>query len=68
MSLPKQGHITPLSQLQLHRAFAEAGFTTLWLGSFGEGRGRLGGSPRLQQLARLVALFAIPVHTSMAKS
>lgn len=54
----EQGHITPLSQSQLHRAFAEAGFTTLWLGSFGNAKGKLGGSPRLQLLARLVALLA----------
>lgn len=53
-----QGHITPLTQWQIHKAFTEAGFRFLWTGSFGERASRLAGSPRLEVLARLVTLVS----------
>ncbi len=52
------GHITPLTQWQIRRAFEEAGFRFRWEGSFGEGASLLAGSPRLALLARLVALIS----------
>jgi 2-polyprenyl-3-methyl-5-hydroxy-6-metoxy-1,4-benzoquinol methylase len=52
------GHITPLTQWQIHKAFSEAGFRFLWKGSFGGGASQLVGSPRLKLLARLVDLIS----------
>ncbi|MDE2150480.1 MAG: hypothetical protein KGJ55_11785, partial [Gammaproteobacteria bacterium] len=52
------GHITPLTQWQIHDAFTEAGLRFLWRGSFGAGASQLAGSPRLRLLARLVALLS----------
>jgi SAM-dependent methyltransferase len=46
------GHITPVSQWQMHKSSAEAGFETVWRGSFGDQFQRLRGSPRLYWLAR----------------
>ena len=54
----EQGHITPLTQWQIDKAFTEAGFRFLWKGSFGERASHLAGSPRLEVLARLVALIS----------
>ena len=53
-----QGHITPLTQWQMHKAFTEAGFVFKWKGSFGEGASRVSGSPRLQWLSKIVALLS----------
>ena len=53
-----QGHITPLTQWQLKKSFAEAGLQFLWKGSFGEGASQLSGSPRLRLMAGLVKLLA----------
>lgn len=53
-----QGHITPLTQWQIDKSFAEAGFGFLWKGSFGERASQLSGSPRLRLLARAVALLS----------
>lgn len=48
------GHITPISQWQLKKCFAEAGFSLDWEGSIGDPLRSLSGSPRLKMLARLV--------------
>lgn len=57
-----QGHITPLTQWQIHKAFSEAGFDFRWEGSFGDASkqiGReIGGSPRLGIFARLLSLVS----------
>ena len=53
-----QGHITPLTQWQIKKSFEEAGFKFIWTGSFGEGATRLGGSPRLTLLAKLIAMLS----------
>lgn len=53
-----QGHITPLTQWQIHKAFSEAGFQFRWKGSFGDGVRKIGGSPRLRMLAKLLAMFS----------
>ena len=56
-----QGHITPLTQSQIRKAFEEAGFGLLWAGSFGKGASRSAGSPLLKILARcLSAASRIP--------
>lgn len=52
------GHITPLTQWQIHMAFSEAGFHFRWKGSFGEGASEIRGSPRLRLLARFIALIS----------
>jgi hypothetical protein len=52
------GHITPLTQWQIEKAFFEAGFRFRWKGSFGESASGLAGSPRLRLLARLVAMIS----------
>lgn len=54
----EQGHMTPLTQWQIHKIFTEAGFRFLWAGSFGEQASFLVGSPRLGLLAWLVALVS----------
>ncbi|WP_114971809.1 class I SAM-dependent methyltransferase [Rhodoferax ferrireducens] len=46
------GHITPLSQWQLHKCFSEAGFLFRWKGSFGKSEQRIQGSPRLMLLTK----------------
>ncbi|OIR07140.1 ubiquinone biosynthesis O-methyltransferase [mine drainage metagenome] len=46
------GHITPLSQWQLHKCFTEAGLVFRWKGSFGDADKRLEGSPRLMLLTK----------------
>jgi 2-polyprenyl-3-methyl-5-hydroxy-6-metoxy-1,4-benzoquinol methylase len=48
------GHITPLSQWQIHKSFTEAGFLFRWMGSFGDEAGNLRGSPRLLLLSKLI--------------
>lgn len=53
-----QGHITPLTQWQLHKAFSEAGFQFRWEGSFGESARLTAGSPRLRALAKILALIS----------
>lgn len=53
-----QGHITPLTQWQIHKAFSEAGFHFRWQGSFEDGTRCVSGSPRLHLLARLIALIS----------
>lgn len=50
-----QGHITPLSQWQIGKCFAEAGFRFLWKGSYGKGASHLEGSPRLSVLSSLLS-------------
>jgi cyclopropane fatty-acyl-phospholipid synthase-like methyltransferase len=52
------GHITPLTQWQLDKVFAEAGFTFLWKGSFGDGMRHTVGSPRLRLVAEMIARVA----------
>jgi SAM-dependent methyltransferase len=52
------GHIVPITQYQLRACFSEAGFSTVWLGSFGDYRRSLAGSPRLRILSELVRLFS----------
>lgn len=53
------GHISPLSQWQLQKIFAEAGFRLISQTTFGSRFDRLAGSPRLRLLARLLnILFA----------
>ena len=46
------GHITPLSQWQLHKCLSEAGFLFRWKGSFGDAEQRIEGSPRLTLLTK----------------
>ncbi|MBP1202287.1 SAM-dependent methyltransferase [Duganella sp. 1411] len=53
----RDGHITPLSQWQLQKCFAEAGFTRAWEGSVGDPYGRVRGSPRMLWLARAIDLL-----------
>ena len=53
-----QGHITPLSQWQLEKVFAEAGFKFIWKGSFGDGLRTTAGSPRLRLLAKALSIFS----------
>lgn len=48
------GHITPLSQWQLAKVCHEAGFETLWRGSFGNQELSLAGSTRLLLLSKLI--------------
>jgi SAM-dependent methyltransferase len=50
----QDGHITPLSQWQLDKCFLEAGFETLWRGSFGDRHGLARGSPRLLLLSKMI--------------
>jgi cyclopropane fatty-acyl-phospholipid synthase-like methyltransferase len=50
------GHITPITQWQIDKAFTEAGFTFLWKGSFGDPMRLTAGSPRLRLVARAIAL------------
>jgi SAM-dependent methyltransferase len=52
----RDGHITPITQWQAKKCFEEAGFSTLWTGSFGDRFGRLRGSPRMLALSRLFSL------------
>lgn len=54
----RQGHITPLTQIQIEQIFVEAGFNFLCKGSFGIGSSRLLGSPRLQIIANLISLVS----------
>jgi SAM-dependent methyltransferase len=49
------GHITPLTQWQVGKAFSEAGFTFLWRGSFGDGMRHTVGSPRLRLVAEMIS-------------
>jgi SAM-dependent methyltransferase len=49
-----QGHITPLTQWQLHKCFTEAGFKFVWQGSMGREHSLAGGSPRLKLLSKLL--------------
>jgi cyclopropane fatty-acyl-phospholipid synthase-like methyltransferase len=49
------GHITPLTQWQLDKAFTEAGFCFLWKGSFGDAMRHTAGSPRLRLVAELIS-------------
>ncbi|MEY4413522.1 MAG: hypothetical protein RIQ53_815 [Pseudomonadota bacterium] len=53
-----QGHISPLSQWQIGKAFGEAGFRTLWQGSFGAGHSLVEGSRLKRTLARAFARFS----------
>ncbi|MGA8148701.1 MAG: methyltransferase domain-containing protein [Gallionellaceae bacterium] len=59
------GHITPMTQWQLHKVFTEAGFRFLWKESYGEGASQLVGSPRLRLLTRLVGLIS-PADSQLA--
>lgn len=57
------GHITPISQKQLHEVFAEQGFNFCWEGSFGNAEDRIAGSPRMRVLAKLFKyLNPIPIN------
>ena len=53
-----QGHITPLTQWQIEKVFAGAGFKFLWKGSFGDGVRTTAGSPRLRFFAKLLSIFS----------
>ena len=50
------GHITPITQWQIDKAFTEAGFTFLWRGSFGDPMRLTVGSPRLRLVAMAISL------------
>ncbi len=50
-----QGHITPITQWQIDKSFSEAGFKSIWRGSFGEGHSLAAGSPRLIMLSKLLS-------------
>jgi SAM-dependent methyltransferase len=52
------GHITPLTQWQIGKAFTEAGFNFLWKGSFGDGMRHTLGSPRLRVVAEMISRVA----------
>ena len=54
-----EGHITPLTQSQIHKVFSEAGFLFRWEGSFGDGADRIiENSEQLKLLTRLVRSFS----------
>ena len=54
-----EGHITPLTQSQIHRIFTEAGFVFRWKGSFGDEAERITtSSVKLRLLTRLVRFFS----------
>jgi SAM-dependent methyltransferase len=50
------GHITPLTQWQVHKVFTEAGFNFLWEGSYGDPMHQNDGSPRLRLVAKVISL------------
>jgi 2-polyprenyl-3-methyl-5-hydroxy-6-metoxy-1,4-benzoquinol methylase len=52
------GHITPISQKQIHEIFAESGFELCWEGSFGNAEERIAGSPRMLMLAKLFSFIS----------
>lgn len=59
------GHITPLSQWQLDKVFAEAGFRFMRKTSFGNRFERLEGSPRLRLLVKVATrIFRSPADTA----
>jgi len=49
------GHITPITQWQIDKAFTEAGFTFLWKGSFGDPLRPTIGSLRFRLLAKVIS-------------
>jgi SAM-dependent methyltransferase len=49
-----EGHITPITSWQIGHILREAGFRTLWVGSFGDGSSKIAGSPRLTLLAKVL--------------
>lgn len=54
----REGHIMPLAQWTLRKAFAEAGFDFVWSGSFGRGSRKFKRAPHIKLLAMLVWLFS----------
>ncbi len=52
------GHISPLTQWQLHKVFREAGFRIVWKGSFGESSTVFGWFSRVGLFATLVKLVS----------
>ncbi len=55
----RQGHITPLTQWQIHKCFLEAGFAIRWTGSYGNRDGHHEGSPRLLFLGKLLDRISV---------
>ncbi len=53
-----QGHITPLTQWQIDKAFIEAGFRSIWKGSFGDDSSLVAGSPRLKLFSKLLSMLS----------
>lgn len=54
-----EGHITPLTQSQIHKVFTEAGFVFRWRGSFGDEAERvIANSEQLKRLTRIVRSFS----------
>jgi SAM-dependent methyltransferase len=53
------GHITPLSQWQIHKCLAEAQLELAWQGSFGDPFQWLRGSPRMLMLGRILARLMV---------
>lgn len=49
------GHITPVTQWQIDKAFKEAGFTFLWTGSFGDPLRPTGGSKRFRLAVKAIS-------------
>lgn len=54
----KEGHLTPLSQLQLHRIAAENKFAIEWQGSMGNPFAHLKSWPRMRMLAKFCDLVS----------
>jgi 2-polyprenyl-3-methyl-5-hydroxy-6-metoxy-1,4-benzoquinol methylase len=54
----RDGHITPLTQWQIKKCIAEAGFETLEMKSFGDPYGTVRGSPRLLLLSKAINLLS----------
>ncbi len=58
----QDGHISPLTQWQIHKAFSEAGFLFLWKGSFGDSADQISrmvrGSPRLRLFAQVIEFLS----------
>lgn len=54
----RDGHITPLTQWQISKCVAEAGFESLEMKSFGDPYGMVRGSPRLLLLSKAINLLS----------
>lgn len=57
------GHITPLTQWQIHKCLAEAGLELAWQGSFGDPFQWLRGSPRMLLLSKVMARLMVREDT-----